>query len=129
MERVPAWRELTVRLEPAAGRRPGPVQMMVREPDARPRFAAVQLWADPFSGKLLREERYADLSAGRRVRVWLRFLHTGEALGWPGQLAAGITSLGAAMLVRTGLALALRRLARSWRTRAALGSGVEPSAS
>jgi uncharacterized iron-regulated membrane protein len=129
MERVPSWRELTVRLDPAASRRPGPVQVMVREQDARPRFAAVQLWADPFSGKLLREERYADLSAGRKVRVWLRFLHTGEALGWAGQLVAGIASLGAAVLVWTGLALALRRLARAWRSRAALGSEVEPSAS
>lgn len=129
MERVPAWRELTVRLDPAAGRRPGPVQVMVREQDARPRFAAVQLWADPFSGKLLREERYADLSTGRKIRVWLRFLHTGEALGWAGQLVAGIASLGAAVLVWTGLALALRRLARSWRARGALGSEVEPSAS
>jgi len=128
-ERVPSWRELTVRLDPAAGRRPGPIQVMIREQDARPRFAAVQLWADPFSGKLLREERYADLSAGRKVRVWLRFLHTGEALGWAGQLVAGIASLGAAVLVWTGLALALRRLARGWRARAALGSEVEPSAS
>ena len=102
---------------------------MVREQDARPRFAAVQLWVDPFSGNFLREERYADLSAGRKLRVWLRFLHTGEALGWAGQLVAGVASLGAAVLVWTGLALALRRLARSWRARAALGSGVEPAAS
>jgi uncharacterized iron-regulated membrane protein len=129
MERVPSWRELTVRLDPAAGRRPGAVQVMVREQNARPRFAAVQLSADPFSGKFLREERYADLSAGRKVRVWLRFLHTGEALGWAGQLVAGLASLGAAVLVWTGLALALRRLARVWRARAAVGSEVEPSAS
>jgi len=89
----------------------------------------VQLSADPFSGKVLREERYADLSAGRKVRVWLRFLHTGEALGAAGQLVAAIASLGAALLVWTGLALALRRLARRWRARAPLGSEVEPSAS
>jgi hypothetical protein len=43
----------------------------------------------------------------------MRFLHTGEALGAGGQVAAGIASLGAAALVRTGLALALRRLARA----------------
>ena len=66
---------------------------------------------------------------GRKVRVWLRFVHTGEALDWPGQLVAGAASLGAALLVWTGLALALRRLARSLRARAALGSEVEPSAS
>jgi uncharacterized iron-regulated membrane protein len=68
----------------------------------------VQLWADPFSGNFLREEHYADLSAGRKVRVWLRFLHTGEAPGAPGQLVAAIASLGAVVLAWTGLALALR---------------------
>ena len=83
MERVPDWREITLRLEAAAGRRAGPVQLTVRERDARPRFAAIQLWADPFTGRILREEHYADLPAGRKARMWLRFLHTGEALGWP----------------------------------------------
>ncbi|HET9035602.1 MAG TPA: PepSY domain-containing protein [Myxococcaceae bacterium] len=127
MERVPSWRELTVRLDPQAGRKPGPVQLTVRERDARPRFAAVQLWADPFTGKFLREERHGDLSRGRKARVWMRFLHTGEAFGAAGQLVAGLASIGAAVLVWTGLALALRRLARSLRARPAMGSEAEPS--
>jgi len=59
--------------------------------------------------------------------MWMRFLHTGEAFGAAGKLVAGIASLGAAVLVWSGLALALRILARSWRSRAALGSEVEPS--
>jgi uncharacterized iron-regulated membrane protein len=127
MERVPSWRELTVRLDPQAGRKPGPVQVTVREREARPRFAAVQLWADPFTAKILREERYGDLSPGRKARVWMRFLHTGEAFGGAGQLVAGLASLGAALLVWTGLALALRRLARALRARPAMGSEAEPS--
>ena len=64
MERVPSWRELTVRLDPQGGRRPGAVQLMVREANASPRFASIQLWADPFTGRILREERWADLSPG-----------------------------------------------------------------
>jgi uncharacterized iron-regulated membrane protein len=127
MERVPTWRELTVRLDPQAGRKPAPVQLTVRQRDARPRFAAVQLWADPFTGKFLREERYNDLSPGRKARVWMRFLHTAEAFGGAGQLVAGLASLGAAVLVWTGLALAVRRLARSLRARPAIGSEAEPS--
>jgi len=55
----------------------------VRERDARPRFAAGQC-----SG---------DLAPGRRARVWMRFLHTGEAFGGAWQLAAGLASLGAAV--------------------------------
>src|SRR5262249_16794562 len=31
MNRVPSWRELTIRLDPQGGRRPGAVQLMVRE--------------------------------------------------------------------------------------------------
>jgi uncharacterized iron-regulated membrane protein len=117
MDRVPSWRELTVRLDPPGGRRPGAVQIMIRETNASPRFASIQLWADPFTGRIVREERWADLAAGRKARTWMRFLHTGEALGEGGQLLAGIGSLGGAVLVWTGLALALRRLTRSLRAR------------
>jgi uncharacterized iron-regulated membrane protein len=39
----------------------------------------------------------------------MRFLHTGEALGWPGKLLAALASLGGAFLVWTGFALAWRR--------------------
>jgi PepSY-associated TM region len=118
MRRVPGWRELSVRFDPAGGAgRPAAVMILVKEEGAWPLFASVQLWADPFSGQVLREERFADQSPGRKVRTWLRFLHTGEALGRPGQVVAGTASLGAALLVWTGLALALRRLLRSWRSR------------
>jgi uncharacterized iron-regulated membrane protein len=131
--RVPAWRELSVRLDPPGGgdRRSSPVLILVREERAWPPFASVQIWADPFSRRVLREERYADQSPGRKVRTWLRFLHTGEALGWPGQLVAGTASLGATVLVWTGLALAVRRLLRSRRTRERVSrerSGPAPAA-
>jgi uncharacterized iron-regulated membrane protein len=43
----------------------------------------------------------------------MRFAHTGEVLGLPGQTVAGIVSAGGAVLVWTGLALAWRRC-RSW---------------
>jgi uncharacterized iron-regulated membrane protein len=85
------------------------VTVAVKEPGRGPRFASLQLTFDPWSGKLLKEERFADLSPGRRARSWLRFLHTGEALGVPGQLVAAVVSLGTLVLVFTGLAMALRR--------------------
>ena len=43
----------------------------------------------------------------------MRFAHTGEVLGIPGQTIAGAVSAGGAVLVWTGLALAWRRL-RAW---------------
>jgi uncharacterized iron-regulated membrane protein len=48
----------------------------------------------------------------------MRFTHTGEVLGFWGQTLAGLVSLGAAVLVYTGLLLSLRRLL-AWRRRAA----------
>jgi uncharacterized iron-regulated membrane protein len=60
---------------------------------------AVQSWA-PFQSQPL----------GQRARIWIRFLHTGEALGLTGQTVAGIVSLTSLLMVWTGLALAWRRL-------------------
>ena len=66
--------------------------------------------------------------SGRKARMWLRFLHTSEASGATGPIPAGLTSLGAVVLVWAGRSLALRRLVRSIRTRSTMGSEVEPSA-
>jgi uncharacterized iron-regulated membrane protein len=68
------------------------------------------------SGEVVSWEPYASFSAGRRLRTWLRFVHTGEFYGLPGQTIAGIASFGGGVLVYTGLALALRRFV-AWRAR------------
>ncbi len=57
-------------------------------------------------------EKWEDFSAqtpGRRVRTFLRFAHTGEVWGFVGQTIAGLVSAGGAVLVYTGVSLALRR--------------------
>jgi uncharacterized iron-regulated membrane protein len=56
---------------------------------------------------------FADGSLGQRLRAFVRFGHTGEYGGWPGQIIAAFASLGACVLVYTGLSLAIRRLARA----------------
>jgi uncharacterized iron-regulated membrane protein len=72
------------------------------------------------------EESFADLTPGRRIRNVMRFAHTGEVLGIPGQTIAGVVSAGGAVLVWTGFALAWRRF-RAWlRRRAALPSPAVP---
>jgi uncharacterized iron-regulated membrane protein len=58
---------------------------------------------------VLKREGFADLSAGRQLRSWTRFLHTGQALGWGGQFIAGLACLGGCFLVYTGFALSWRR--------------------
>lgn len=90
-------------------RGPQAATIIVRTPDAWPRTATTTLSLHPFTGEVLRRESFADLSAARQIRSWTRFLHTGEALGWPGQLVAGLASLVGCVLVYTGFALSWRR--------------------
>jgi uncharacterized iron-regulated membrane protein len=58
----------------------------------------------------VRWEPFDSLTAGRRLRSFSRFLHTGEVFGIPGQTIAALASGGAVFLVWTGTALAVRRL-------------------
>jgi uncharacterized iron-regulated membrane protein len=119
---IPNWEQITIRF---SGTAPGPgqqgragnaqpVSIAVREQNGWPLFTSLQLSVDPFTGTVLKKESYADYNSGRKVRTWMRFLHTGEALGIFGKLVAGLASLGGAVLVWTGVALAMRRLI-AWR--------------
>ena len=86
-----------------------PVSFTIRERDTWPRTATTTLTLNPYNGDVLRRTGYADLNAALQVRAWTRFLHTGEAVGWLGQLVAGIACLGGVFLVYTGFALTWRR--------------------
>ncbi len=114
---VPDWQEISVRSN--SGRRggpetkgPQPLNVSIRQADPWPRTATLTLAVNPFTGEILSRTGWSDLSAGRRLRTWTRFLHTGEALGWWGQLLAGVACLGALVLVYTGFALSWRRFFR-----------------
>jgi uncharacterized iron-regulated membrane protein len=63
------------------------------------------------TGGVIKSRSFADGSLGQRLRAFVRFGHTGEYGGLPGQVIAAIASLGACMLVYTGLSLTIRRLA------------------
>lgn len=69
----------------------------------------VQLYLDPFRGDVLRQVAFADRSPGLRARVWMRFLHTGEAFGLPGKIIATLATAASLVLVYTGFALSWRR--------------------
>jgi len=88
---------------------PPPLTFIVHASHAWPRPATTTVLLHPFTGKILRQVTFADQSAGRRLRTWARFLHTGEALGAWGQLLAGLACVAGCVLVYTGLALAFRR--------------------
>jgi len=119
---MPDWEQISIRFGggPGQGQRgesrggAQPVSISVREQNGWPLFASITLSVDPFTGSVLKKESYADYNTGRKVRTWMRFLHTGEALGFFGKLIAALACIGGAVLVWTGFALACRRF-MAWR--------------
>lgn len=67
------------------------------------------LYLSRTDGSTAKWEPFTDYSAGRQLRNYVRFLHTGEALGILGQTIAGLVSLFATIMVWTGLAMAYRK--------------------
>jgi uncharacterized iron-regulated membrane protein len=121
-QQVPGWVLISARLPT---RSDGPVTFSIQEPGGSwhpsPRS---QLVLDPVTADVVRWEPFAGQNLGRRLRAWVRPLHTGEAGGIAGQAVAMVASAGATLLVWTGIALAWRRF-RTWRRRAALSAIAE----
>jgi uncharacterized iron-regulated membrane protein len=69
-----------------------------------------QLTLNRKTGADVRWEPFTSYNSGRRLRLWIRFTHTGEAGSIAGETIAAVLSLGGALLVWTGLSLAIRRL-------------------
>jgi uncharacterized iron-regulated membrane protein len=95
----PGWVAITLRLQ---------------EPPAWHPTPRSQLTLDASTAVVVSWEPFAAQNLGRRLRSWVRPLHTGEAAGIVGQAIVGLASTGGAFLVYTGLALAWRRF-RGWR--------------
>ena len=123
---TPEWKSITARVEVGTE----PVSFTIDTGDGGQPQKRSTLLLDPATADVVRWETFADLNSGRRLRMWTRFVHTGEYYGIIGQTVAGIASFAGLMLVWTGLSLALRRWAawngRRLRKRA---SGVEETAS
>jgi uncharacterized iron-regulated membrane protein len=112
-QQTASWRTVTLRL-PASDR--APWAFTIDQGTAgQPQYRGMLTVARD-TGEVVRWETYSSYDAGRRFRTWLRFVHTGEYYGLIGQTIAGIASLGGAVLVYTGLALAWRRFF-AWRKR------------
>ncbi len=104
---VRAWKTIALRV-PSNAR--APLVFTIDSGDGgRPDLRA-QLTLKRGSADLVKWEPFSANNAGRRLRSWIRFSHTGEAGGIPGETIAATASLGACFLVWTGISLALRRL-------------------
>ena len=130
-QQVGDWRSISLQLPAAAA--PQLTFNIDSGTGGQPQKRA-QLVLDRASGEVVRWEPFSSYTRGRQLRSILRFAHTGEVLGITGQTIAGAVSNGGAVLVVTGLGLAIRRLiawlrrrAKSTQTAGAVPSGVPDS--
>ena len=117
---VPGWVAISLRMPP---RPDGPLTFVIQEPVGWHPAPRSQLVLDASTGDIVKWEPFAGQNLGRRLRAWVRPLHTGEAGGITGQAMAGVASAGATVLVWTGLSLAWRRLRNSRRRSVSRATG------
>jgi len=107
---VPDWKAMTIRI-PA--RQESTISLTVdRGSSGQPQYRST-ITVDTRSGEVSKVEKFQDQNRGRRLRSWLRFVHTGEYYGVAGQSVAGVASLAGVILVGTGFALSVYR-AMGW---------------
>ena len=102
------WRTLTLTLPTAASATT--VRFAIDEGNGGQPQRRHTMTLDTASGAVAAWAPFESQSTGQKARAWIRFLHTGEALGIAGQTLAGLVSAASVLMVWTGLALAWRRL-------------------
>jgi len=108
------WRTITINL-PDAGART--LSFAIDQGNGGQPQKRHSLTLDAQTGAIAAWAPFDSQTRGQQARRWVRFLHTGEALGIAGQTLAGLVSLFAIFMVWTGLALSSRRLLRAVRRR------------
>ncbi|EDY85214.1 hypothetical protein VDG1235_4849 [Verrucomicrobiia bacterium DG1235] len=75
---------------------------------------------DPITGEVLKFTLFEERSVGLQSRVWIRFLHTGEAFGLIGKIIATLATAASLILIYTGFALSWRRFFGQRKSRSGL---------
>jgi uncharacterized iron-regulated membrane protein len=109
-QQVSDWKSISLQLPGAAS---AALTFNIDSGNAGQPQKRAQLVLDRVTGNVVRWEPFSSYTRGRQLRSILRFAHTGEVAGITGQTIAGLVSAGGAVLVVTGLALAIRRF-RAW---------------
>lgn len=108
-EQAPQWQTISLSLPaPSAAQ----VSLSIDEGNGGQPQKKHSLQLNAYTGATVAWLPFNSQSAGRQARSWVRFLHTGEALGLFGQTIAGLVSFLSVLMVWTGFALALRRFTR-----------------
>lgn len=101
------WNRLSVSLPTSADQ---PLEVSVDRGNGRQPQKRETLFVDRATGEILATRGFGDQSTYRQARTVVRFGHTGEMFGLPGQIIAAGASFAGCVLVYTGIALAFRRL-------------------
>ncbi len=117
---TPYWHTITLNVVRDAN---APVQASIDEGSGGQPQERAQYALNRDTGAVVKSTTFANGTLGQRLRAFVRFGHTGEYYGWAGQAVAAIASLGACLLVYTGLALSLRRLAARLKRKKVVSSG------
>jgi hypothetical protein len=96
----PAWRTITLNI---ARNAKAPVQAVIDTGTGGQPQKRTQYVLNRDTGAVVKTSSFADGSLGQRLRAFVRFGHTGEYGGWMSQVIAALSSLGACVLVYTGL--------------------------
>jgi uncharacterized iron-regulated membrane protein len=112
-QQVNGWQSISMQLPTAAST---PLTFSIDGGNGGQPQKRAQLVLDRATNNVVRWEPFSTYTRGRQLRTILRFAHTGEVVGVAGQTIAGLVSAGGAVLVITGLALAIRRLF-AWRAK------------
>ncbi|MCW5552450.1 MAG: PepSY domain-containing protein [Verrucomicrobiae bacterium] len=108
----PEWESIALPLGSSPGNKVQPLNCVVFEPAPFATRGRIQVAMDPFRGDVLSKVGFDDRTPGVRARIWVRFLHTGEAFGVSGKIIAVVATAGSLLLVYTGFALSYRRFFR-----------------
>ena len=112
-QQVSDWQSISMQLPAAAA---APLTFNIDGGTGGQPQKRAQLVLDRATNNVVRWEPFSTYTRGRQLRSILRFAHTGEVIGVAGQTIAALVSAGGAVLVITGLALAIRRLL-AWRAK------------
>ncbi len=81
-----------------------------------PIYDYAELFVHPYRGEILFTQTFEDINRGGRWKIWMRWLHSGMAFGFWGELLAALISLAGCVLVWTGFALTWRRFFKKKKT-------------
>ncbi len=106
-QQIPDWTSLSLRMPTKPG---DPFPVMVDRGGRGQVHLRTMLNLDVAQAVVLPSpDDFQQQNLGRRLRMYARFLHTGELFGLFGQNVAAVTTLATLVLVWTGFALAWRR--------------------